>query len=75
MATVHAIRELGVLDLPLGMDLLDTPSRNTGTAFRQSERTKVGLYGLLPPPVESLRQRVTSTQWTPAYPTFVLAGT
>jgi hypothetical protein len=58
MATVHAIRQSGVLDLPLGVALLDTPSRNKETAFRQSERTNVGLHGLLPPQVESLQEQV-----------------
>jgi malate dehydrogenase (oxaloacetate-decarboxylating) len=37
-----------------GMDLLDTPLWNKGTAFSDRERDTFGLYGLLPPQVESL---------------------
>ena len=41
-----------------GMDLLDTPSLNKGTAFTDAERTALGLHGLLPPQVETLEQQV-----------------
>ncbi len=41
-----------------GMDLLETPLLNKGTAFTNSERTVLGLHGLLPPQVESLNQQV-----------------
>src|SRR6516164_11447232 len=40
------------------MDLLDTPLLNKGTAFSDTERTQLGLHGLLPPQVESLQQQV-----------------
>ena len=75
MATVQAITQSSVLDVPHGMDLLDTPLLNKGTAFAPSERTKFGLHGLLPPQVESPRLRVTATQLTPAYATFVAPET
>jgi malate dehydrogenase (oxaloacetate-decarboxylating) len=39
------------------MDLLDTPVWNRGTAFDDHERATLGLYGLLPPHVESLQQQ------------------
>ena len=58
MATVQAITRSSVLDVPRGMDLLDTPLLNKGTAFAPSERTKFGLHGLLPPQVESLQDQV-----------------
>jgi len=41
-----------------GMDLLDTPLLNKGTAFTEAERTALGLHGLLPPQVETLDQQV-----------------
>jgi len=41
-----------------GIDLLQCPRRNKGTAFTEDERTKLGLHGLLPPRVESLDQQV-----------------
>src|SRR6266481_6335579 len=37
-----------------GMDLLDTPLLNKGTAFSDQERSTFGLHGLLPPQVETL---------------------
>ena len=44
--------------IPRGMDLLDTPLLNKGTAFRDAERTQFGLHGLLPPHVETLQEQV-----------------
>ena len=41
-----------------GMDLLDTPLLNKGTAFSYEERTLFGLHALLPPQVETLEQQV-----------------
>src|SRR5208282_5260961 len=41
-----------------GMDLLDTPLLNKGTAFSYEERTALGLHALLPPQVETLDQQV-----------------
>jgi malate dehydrogenase (oxaloacetate-decarboxylating) len=48
------------INLPVGlrgMALLDTPVWNKGTAFDDQERATLGLYGLLPPHVESLQQQ------------------
>jgi len=44
-------------DLPSGMDLLDRPGLNKGTAFTEDERSKLRLHGLLPPHVESLDEQ------------------
>lgn len=41
-----------------GMELLETPLLNKGTAFTHTERTMLGLHGLLPPQVETLDQQV-----------------
>src|ERR1700726_2216172 len=40
-----------------GMDLLDTPIWNKGTAFDDDEGVIFGLHGLLPPRVESLEEQ------------------
>jgi malate dehydrogenase (oxaloacetate-decarboxylating) len=40
-----------------GMDLLDTPVWNKGTAFDEDEQAALGLRGLLPPRVESLEEQ------------------
>jgi malate dehydrogenase (oxaloacetate-decarboxylating) len=40
-----------------GMNLLDTPLFNKGTAFTEEERTAFGLHGLLPPQIESLDEQ------------------
>jgi malic enzyme len=40
-----------------GIDLLDTPIWNKGTAFDDNERTAFGLQGLLPPRMESLEEQ------------------
>lgn len=50
-----------------GMDLLNNPSLNKGTAFTETEREIFGLHGLLPPVVESL-----DDQCTRAYQAFSL---
>ena len=40
-----------------GMNLLDTPLLNKGTAFSLEERAAFGLNGLLPPQIESLNEQ------------------
>src|SRR5271154_1556283 len=50
-----------------GMDLLNNPALNKGTAFTEDERESFGLNGLLPPVVESL-----DDQYVRAYQAFSL---
>ena len=58
MATARTITQSGGSDIPRGMNLLDAPLLNKGTAFTQTERTGFGLHGLLPTEVETLEQQV-----------------
>ena len=41
-----------------GMELLNNPALNKGTAFSEDERESFGLHGLLPPVIESLDDQV-----------------
>jgi len=58
MATIEVTPQASVVDTPRGMDLLDSPLLNKGTAFSDVERTEFGLHGLLPPHVETLDEQV-----------------
>jgi len=58
MATIEATPHSRIADTPRGMDLLDSPLLNKGTAFTGLERTEFGLHGLLPPQVERLDEQV-----------------
>jgi malate dehydrogenase (oxaloacetate-decarboxylating) len=58
MATKQQITRSGLPDILRGMDLLNRQGLNKGTAFREEERSKLGLHGLLPPHVESLEEQV-----------------
>jgi len=58
MATIEATPHSRIADIPRGMDLLDSPLLNKGTAFTGLERTEFGLHGLLPPQVETLDEQV-----------------
>ena len=44
-----------------GIDVLDNPQINRGTAFTVEERKHLGLTGMLPSTVESLEQQVGRT--------------
>src|SRR5258705_4865197 len=57
MATINTIPHSGIADTPRGMDLLDTPLLNKGTAFSADERAELGLKGLLPPHAETLDEQ------------------
>ncbi len=53
---------MSVLALPTGlrgMQLLDAPIFNKGTAFTDEERSAFGLHGLLPPHIETLEEQTT----------------
>jgi malate dehydrogenase (oxaloacetate-decarboxylating)(NADP+) len=43
--------------LPTGVDLLHDPTLNKGTAFTEAERDALGLRGLLPPRVFTIREQ------------------
>ena len=58
MTTLETISQSPVADAPRGMDLLDRPLLNKGTAFSDLERTEFGLHGLLPPQLETLDEQV-----------------
>ena len=58
MATTEATPHSRIAETPRGMDLLDSPLLNKGTAFTEPERTEFGLHGLLPPQVETLDEQV-----------------
>src|SRR5712671_4480045 len=57
MATINTIPHSSIADTPRGMDLLDTPLLNKGTAFSADERKELGLNGLLPPQEETLDEQ------------------
>jgi len=57
MATTETMPQSGVMETPHGMDLLDSPLLNKGTAFTDKERRRLGLDGLLPPQTETLDQQ------------------
>lgn len=57
MTTVEAIPHSSMVDAPRGMELLDTPLLNKGTAFTGEERTAFGLHSLLPPQIETLPEQ------------------
>src|ERR1700752_4017044 len=44
---------------PRGVELIQDPIRNKGTAFTEAERDALGLRGLLPPRVMTLDQQVS----------------
>jgi malate dehydrogenase (oxaloacetate-decarboxylating) len=58
MVTARGVIASGSSDLRHGIDLLDTPGLNKGTAFTEEERTRFGLHALLPPHVETLDEQV-----------------
>jgi len=45
MAKQQPTKESGGLAVPRGLDLLNQPTLNKGTAFTEEERSKLGLHG------------------------------
>ena len=58
MATTEQVKLSDLPDICCGMDLLERPELNKGTAFTDQERSEFGLHGLLPPHVETLEEQV-----------------
>src|SRR5712672_1146542 len=58
MTMIQKPRRSTPTDGPRGVNLLERPTLNRGTAFTEDERNRLGLHGLLPPQVESLDQQV-----------------
>ena len=58
MHPAHPAAKISKVPRLKGMDLLDTPLLNKGTAFSYEERTLLGLHALLPPQVETLDEQV-----------------
>ena len=56
----HAVQDADPRAELRGMQLLNTPALNKGTAFTAEERTALGLDGLLPPRVETLEEQVSA---------------
>jgi len=56
---VEVPRKISHLPTLRGMELLDTPLLNKGTAFSDEERAALGLHGLLPYRVETIEEQVT----------------
>ena len=54
----QSMKQSRLPDRRRGMDLLDTPLPNKGTAFTEKERATLGLDGLLPPHIETLEEQV-----------------
>lgn len=58
MGTPRAATTSRSSGIPHGINLLDTPVLNKGTAFTEEERTRFGLHALLPPHAETLDDQV-----------------
>lgn len=59
MVTTRATTLSSPLKTSHGMDLLDSPVLNKGTAFSEKERIRFGLHALLPPHTETLDVQVS----------------
>jgi malate dehydrogenase (oxaloacetate-decarboxylating) len=58
MATAQPITDSMVTGTRRGMELLERPLLNKGTAFTEEERAEFGLHGILPPHLETLDEQV-----------------
>ena len=57
MTTIEPMPHSSFAQIPRGMELLDSPLLNKGTAFGDEERTAFRLHGLLPPHIETLDEQ------------------
>src|ERR1700746_2134297 len=57
MAATEPMPHSSFAQIPRGMELLDSPLLNKGTAFGDEERTAFDLHGLLPPHIETLDEQ------------------
>ena len=57
MTTIEPMPHSSFARIPRGMELLDSPLLNKGTAFGDEERTAFRLHGLLPPHIETLDEQ------------------
>lgn len=44
-----------------GLEIINDPFKNKGTAFSAEERKQLGLEGLLPPYIQSIEEQVKQT--------------
>src|ERR1700749_4649873 len=58
MAAVQPTNQASRSGGSYGVEILEQPTLNKGTAFTEEERSRLGLHGLLPPAVETLNQQV-----------------
>ena len=58
MTTLQRPRASIPADGSRGVDLINRPALNKGTAFTEDERSRLGLHGLLPPHIETLDEQV-----------------
>jgi malate dehydrogenase (oxaloacetate-decarboxylating) len=58
MVTAQPITDSMVPGTARGMELLERPLLNKGTAFTEEERAEFGLHGILPPHLETLDEQV-----------------
>jgi len=57
VTTIEPMPHSSFAQIPRGMELLDSPLLNKGTAFGDEERTAFRLHGLLPPHIETLDEQ------------------
>ncbi len=58
MKKQSSVARTRAVDFPRGIDLLNNPLLNKGTAFSEAERDALGLRGLLPPHVTTLPEQI-----------------
>ena len=59
----HRIVRMSTASTPTGIELLHNAGLNKGTAFTEDEREQLGLRGLLPPHVHTMKEQVERVMW------------